>query len=157
MEGWSGAFPANCIWQRNLEKPLKHNFTWEGESLVNYSHQGSLLLQSILLRMSMLFLCALLLSVNPSKFLPETVLQLCCPCPVASAAPGVAGSWEERAGWRARAAVLLHPCSTLPSHPLPSSVLQRPALPISPGGTKKALNSCGIIQSQTCLFTAAGS
>lgn len=115
----------------------------------------------------MLFLFALL-PVNPSKFLPETVLELC-----------VAGSGEESAGWRVRAAALLQPCNTLqPCHTLqafntlqpcntaaalqraarslPSSLLQHPALLISSGVMKKALNRQLWNNTVTNTFLTAG-
>lgn len=115
----------------------------------------------------MLFLFALL-PVNPSKFPPETVLELC-----------VAGSGEESAGWRVWAAALLQPRNTLqPCHTLqafntlqpcntaaalqrdarslPSSLLQHPVLLISPGVMKKALNRQLWNNTVTNTFLTAG-
>lgn len=124
----------------------KYSFEWE----VNYSHQGSLLLWSILLSMS--FSCSLLsfCPYSPPHFCPS-ILQLCYlwiwpP-------PGAAGSWEDSAGWRAWAAALLQPCSKccLAAHPASCSHWH------CQFHQKPPTESSGIIQSQTCFFTAAPS
>lgn len=132
----------------------KYSFEWE----VNYSHQGSLLLWSILLSMS--FSCSLLsfCPYSPPHFCPS-ILQLCYPVNLAT-------SWSSRElGGQCRLEGMS--CSTAATlqQMLPgcsSSLLQPLALPVSseaPNGEfwnnpvpNMFLHSCTQLASSLCSW-----